>query len=138
MSRVREGIEGREGREGAVTRRNHKDLLAWQRGMEFVTEVYRVTRSMPADERFGLTMQVRRAAVSVPANIAEGHARNGPNEFRHFLGIAKGSLREAETHLQIAINVGLLNNADIVQALDLAAKTAVMLDGLIHSPTKRR
>jgi four helix bundle protein len=80
---------------------SYQDLTAWQKAMDLVEAVYRATQQWPRDELYGLTNQARRAAVSVPANIAEGKARFGPSEFFHRLSIALGSLHETETHLLI-------------------------------------
>ena len=88
--------------------RSYKDLVAWQKSMDLVTNVYRVTGSFPKEQLFGLTSQLRRAAVSIPSNIAEGQGRLSEKEFRYFLGQARGSLMEVETQLQIAINLGYL------------------------------
>ena len=82
--------------------RGYKDLIAWQKAMALVAEIYKATQPFPREELFGLTSQLRRAAVSVPSNIAEGYARNSRNEFRHFLGQARGSLAEIETQVEIA------------------------------------
>ncbi len=83
-------------------RRSYGDLIAWQKVMDLVSEVYRVTKDWPREEMFGLTSQVRRSAVSIPSNIAEGQGWTGPKEFVHHLSIAHGSLCEAETQLIIA------------------------------------
>jgi four helix bundle protein len=83
-------------------RRKHHDLRAWQTAIVLVKEVYQLTSDFPADERFGLTSQMRRSAVSIPSNIAEGAARHTSKEFLHFLGIARGSLSELDTQLIIA------------------------------------
>jgi four helix bundle protein len=88
---------------------SYKDLIEWRKAMELVTEIYRATREFPRDELYGLTNQLRRAAVSVPSNIAEGQARFSRKEFRHFLSHARGSLVEIETQLTIAQNLGYLN-----------------------------
>jgi len=82
--------------------KSYKDLIVWQKAMDLVEMVYQVTRSFPKDELYGLTNQLRRAAVSVPSNIAEGQAHNSTAEFRNFLSIAHGSLAEVETQLLIA------------------------------------
>jgi four helix bundle protein len=82
--------------------KGHRDLLVWQESISLVKEIYAVTRSLPDDEKFGLTSQMRRAAVSVPSNIAEGAARGSQREFAQFLVIARGSLSELETQLIIA------------------------------------
>jgi four helix bundle protein len=86
-------------------KRNHRSLRAWQQAVELVEDVYRLTASFPAEERFGLSMQMRRAAVSVPANIAEGCARKGTVELMRFLSIASGSLSELDTILVIAVRL---------------------------------
>jgi four helix bundle protein len=87
---------------------SYRDLIAWRKAMDLVTKIYRVTQSFPRDELYGLTNQLRRAAVSVPSNIAEGQARFSPKEFHHFLSHARGSLVEIETQLTIAQNLGYL------------------------------
>jgi four helix bundle protein len=86
--------------------RSYKDLVAWQKSMDLVTATYRATAGFPRDELFGLASQLRRAAVSIPSNIAEGQGRLSEKEFRHFLGQARGSLMEVETQLQVAENLG--------------------------------
>lgn len=88
--------------------RPHHDLRVWQEAMALVTKVYALTGDFPADERFGLTSQIRRASVSVPSNIAEGAARGGWKEFVHFLTVARGSLSELDTQLRIALNLKFL------------------------------
>jgi four helix bundle protein len=85
--------------------RHYKELLIWQKGMRLAKLVYQVTQSFPAEERYGLTSQLRRAAVSVPSNIAEGQARRGTSEFLHFLSITEGSLAELETQLLLAVEL---------------------------------
>ncbi len=87
---------------------SYRDLVAWQRSMELVTEIYRVTHKFPSHEMYGLTNQLRRAAVSVPANLAEGHGRDSTAEFLHHISYSLGSLAEVETHLEIACNIGYL------------------------------
>ncbi len=86
----------------------HHKLLAWTEAMALVHVVYELTRCFPAEETYGLAAQLRRAAVSVPSNLAEGAARNGRREFVNFLGIARGSLSELETQLLIATDLGYL------------------------------
>lgn len=88
--------------------RSYKDLVAWQKSMDLVTAIYKAAAGFPKDELFGLTSQLRRAAVSIPSNVAEGQGRLSEKEFRHFLGQARGSLMEVETQLQIAANLGYL------------------------------
>ncbi len=91
--------------------RPHENLEVWRRSIDFVTAVYKVTESFPKEERFGLVSQIRRAAVSVPANIAEGAARESGKEFVHFLSNAQGSASELSTELLIAHRLGYINNA---------------------------
>src|SRR5215210_4763555 len=86
---------------------SYRDLIAWQKAMGLARSVYAVSASWPAEERFGPTSQVRRAAVSVPANIAEGSGRSGSREFRHGLSVAHASLCELETQLLLGIDLGL-------------------------------
>ena len=93
-------------------KRGHRDLKAWQQAMDLVTAVYEATSPFPAQERFALASQMQRAAVSVPANIAEGFARNGTKELLHFLGIAAGSLSELDTLIELAARLGYLSNAE--------------------------
>jgi four helix bundle protein len=113
--------------------RSYRDLAAWQRAMELVEGVYTVTRRWPREETYGLTNQVRRAAVSVPANIAEGQGRRNPREFARFLKIATGSLFEVETHLLIAQRLEYLDNAAVRPLLVLSDETGRIISGLIHS-----
>ena len=110
-----------------------RDLVVWQKAVAFVTEVYRATQSFPTDERFGLTSQIRRAAVSIPSNIAEGQGRLTRGEFRQFLGHAKGSLCEVETQLIIAQNLGYLS--DPQSLLAQLHEVAGLLNGLLSSLT---
>ncbi len=98
---------------------NFRDLVVWQKSMALAKEVYRISNQFPRDERFGLTGQVRRAALSVPSNIAEGHARQG-REFSHFLSIARGSLAEVETQMLFAVEIGYLSLDQLDKALALA------------------
>jgi four helix bundle protein len=89
--------------------RPHEKLDAWSKAVEFVVDVYKATESFPQEEKYGLTKQIRRAAVSVPANIAEGAARRSEKEFIHFLSNAQGSASEVETELVIAAKLGYMN-----------------------------
>lgn len=93
------------------TRRRYQQLVVWQKAMELVAEIYRVSATFPDTEKFGLTSQMRRAAVSLPSNIAEGAGRGTDKEFSHFLKIARGSLFELETQIEIATRLGFINQA---------------------------
>lgn len=92
--------------------RPHRKLDLWQKSVEFVVSVYNVTKSFPPDEKFGLTSQIRRAAGSIPANIAEGAGRRSDKEFIHFLSNAQGSASEVDTHLFVASKLGFLQGND--------------------------
>ena len=98
--------------------------------MELVTEIYRATRSFPKDELYQLVSQLRRAAVSVPSNLAEGHGRNSRKEFHHFIGQARGSLAEVETQVEIAKNLGFLRPDCTSELLMKIAEVGRMLTGL--------
>ena len=117
--------------------RTHHELKAWQEAMILVREVYSVTKRFPQDERFGLTAQLRRAAVSVPSNIAEGAARGSDKEFGQFLIIARGSISEIETQLLIAKDLVYLSEdmyAAVTQNVDT---TFSLIGGLLRSLRKR-
>ena len=111
--------------------RTHKDLDAWKLSVEFVTEVYKITRNFPKEELFGLSNQLRRAAVSVPSNIAEGAARQTAKEFIQFLYIALGSLQEADPQLLIAKNLGFLTLQRFQNLITDVDKIGKRLNGLI-------
>jgi four helix bundle protein len=109
---------------------SHRDLVVWQRAMDLVVEVYRLSACFPGDERFRLTSQITRAAASVPANIAEGHARSTAKEYSHFLSIAKGSLMETETFLMLAIRLGYVGEPQAAPALAMVTQISKMLTRL--------
>lgn len=113
--------------------RNYRDLIAWQKAMDLVVAVYDTTKQYPADERFGLTSQTRRAAVSIPCNIAEGHARDSTKEFLHFLSITNGSLAELETQLILGERLGFLENAATSDRLKECTEVARIVNGLRRS-----
>lgn len=101
--------------------------------MAFVVAVYAVARMLPGEEVYGLTSQLRRAAVSIPANIAEGHERIHRGDYVHHLSVARGSLAEAETHLLLAVRLGVVTELDIEPAWALAQEVGRMLRGLVRS-----
>ena len=109
---------------------SYRELIAWQKAMDFVMDIYQTSKAFPRDETYGLASQVRRAAVSVPANIAEGQARYGVGEFYHFLGRARGSLVEIETELLIAQNLKYISSEQGERLLDKAAELGRILNGL--------
>ena len=94
---------------------NHKDLDVWKKSMDLVETIYKLTQAFPDSEKFGLTSQMRRAAVSIPSNIAEGAARKGDKELIHFLHIALGSLSELETQYLIAIRLAFIKNEETIE-----------------------
>lgn len=115
----------------AVT--NFRDLAVWNRSMELVVAVYDLTRAFPRDERRSLTDQMRRAAVSIPSNIAEGHSRIHRKEFLHFLAIARSSLKEVETQLLIAERVRYVTDEQVKPALALCDEVSRMLRAMSNA-----
>jgi four helix bundle protein len=116
-----------------MTVRHYRDLKVWQAGMTLAERCYEATRTFPKEEMFGLTSQIRRAAVSIPANIAEGRGRKGTKDFLKFLSIARGSLAELETHLQLSQRVALLDKSKLDDLLRLTDEISRMLSGLRNS-----
>ena len=114
---------------------SYRDLDVWQLAMEIVVEVYRVTRAFPAEERFGLIAQLRRAAVAVPSNIAEGRNRLGAAEFRRFVSIARGSVAEVETQLVVAVALGFVGAGEIASLASRLDDLSKMLFGLYRRLT---
>jgi len=112
---------------------SYRDLKVWQSARSWVTNIYRVTAALPSDERYGLTAQLRRAAVSVPSNIAEGHARRQTQVFVNHLAIARGSVAEVETQLTIAADLGYLDSDTIAPLLHGADEISRMITGLQRS-----
>jgi len=126
--------------EGSSKRiRTYRDLVAWQKGMELAEAVYAVTRGFPSEEKFGLVAQMRRAAVSIPSNVAEGWGRFGRVEFRRFLEMSRGSLFELQTQAELARRLGWLSGQPLVGLRALAREVDAVMAGLIRSmgPRKR-
>ena len=118
--------------------RNFKDLDVWKRSVAFTTDLYKLTARFPGTERFGLTSQIRRAAVSVPANIAEGWGRGSTRKYVQFLTIARGSLMELETHLIVGCNLIFLTPDELRVASKAIEEIGKMLNGLIGALKARR
>ncbi|MEM1167170.1 MAG: four helix bundle protein [Planctomycetota bacterium] len=121
------------------TSRGFRDLHAWQRGRTVCSSVYRLTQAFPDDERFGLTSQIRRSAISTPSNIAEGYGRQTPADYLRHLRIARGSLFELQTQLIVASDLGYV--ADVPETQDLKDELeslSQLLSGLIRSVQQRR
>ena len=118
--------------------RSYRDLVAWQLAVKASLLVYRVTARFPAEERFGLAQQLRRAGVSIPSNIAEGWGRGVSFDNERFLRIARGSLYEVETQLVIAAELGYLNERDSNELEQVLSECGRVLAGLLRSVEKRR
>ena len=113
--------------------RHFRDLLVWQKSMVVAREVYAASDRMPAKEQFGLTSQMRRSAVSVPSNIAEGHGRTTDRAFAVFLGQARGSLYELQTQLQLASDLGFIDRLVVEGLIANSEEVARMLNGLLKA-----
>jgi len=113
--------------------RSFKDLVVWQKSMVLAKEVYEMTRSFPDEERFGLAAQLRRCAVSIPSNIAEGQGRSQGKEFLRYLQIAKGSQQELETQILLCDSLGYLNKEQSAHMINLTHEVGRMLAGLGRS-----
>ncbi|MBI5236331.1 MAG: four helix bundle protein [Deltaproteobacteria bacterium] len=113
--------------------KSFRELIVWQKSVDLVEKIYRETRSLPKEEIYGLTGQMRRAAVSIPSNIAEGQSRNSTGEFRQFLGISKGSLAELETQIEVAGRLKYLTSQQLENLLRECMEIGKMLNGLMRS-----
>ncbi len=116
---------------------NYRGLLVWQKSMDLVVASYQIAKRLPVAETYGLTAQMRRAAISVPSNIAEGYGRHHLGDYLHHLSVANGSLKELETHLLIAQRLSFLSESDIEPALALAGEVGRMLRGLAIALRKK-
>jgi four helix bundle protein len=114
-----------------VAIRSHRDLIVWQRAIELTVSMYEITSSFPREEMFGLTSQMRRAAVSVASNIAEGYGRTSTGEYRQFLGIARSSNLELETQLLVARKLGFGDPKKLDQAEAMSSEVSRMLVSLM-------
>jgi four helix bundle protein len=116
--------------------KTHKDLDVWKDSVSFVTDIYRITKKYPKEEQFGLTSQIRRSAVSIPSNIAEGAARKSGNEFKQFLHIAMSSASELDTQLLISNNLNYITGKEYDELSSKLSSISRMLQGLIKSIDK--
>ena len=112
---------------------SYKELIVWQKSIELVIQIYKVTKAFPKEEMYGLTSQMQRAAVSIPSNIAEGHERNSSKEFVQFLYISRGSLAELETQVIIAEKLGYINQEEKTCILNDCYEIGKMINGLLKS-----
>ena len=110
---------------------SYKEFVVWQRAMELAVEIYRLMKLLPKFETYGIADQMRRAAVSIPSNIAEGQGRDSVKEFIHFLSIARGSRNELETQLLLCVQLEYLAHKDVELALNLCVEVSKMLNSLI-------
>jgi len=118
---------------GGASIKSYRDLDAWREAMQLAEQVYILVGRLPADERFALVQQLRRAAVSVPSNIAEGHARGATRDFARFVAMARGSVAEIETQLEHAVRVSLLDASEITSTMNQCDKMGRILRGLRKS-----
>lgn len=112
---------------------SYQDLIVWQKAMEVTADIYCLVKKLPTSELHSLSNQMRRAAVLIPSNIAEGQARNSTKEFIHFLAIARGSKAELETQLLLCVKMGYLTDQDILPAMNLLSKVGKMINALMKS-----
>jgi len=111
--------------------KTYRDLLVWQKSMALVTEIYSSLRSLPTDEIYGLSSQIKRSAVSVPSNIAEGYGRGSKNDYTRYLRIARGSLYELQTQLEICVNLNFLAENIVTDMTEKSREIERMLSSLI-------
>jgi len=119
--------------DGKCVAQSFRDLLVWQRAMQLTVAIYRLSSGFPREEQYGLSSQVRRSAVSIPSNIAEGQGRLNVGEFKQFLGIARGSNFEVQTQLEIARELGFGEPALLDKAEELSHEVGKMIYGLLQS-----
>ena len=117
----------------SISIKSHRDLIVWQKAVDLVVSVYDKSNEFPNSEKFGLTSQLRRAASSVPANIAEGQGRRLRGEFLNFLGNARGSLLEVDTHLELALRLRYLSDDEFAVLSEKLSEVARLLNGLMRS-----
>lgn len=110
-----------------------RDLLVWQKSMSIVTEIYTLTSSFPKEELFGLTSQIRRSAISIPSNIAEGYGRNSTGDYKRFLQISCGSLNELQTQIEISFNLNLITKEKNIETLEKIQE----IDRMMLSPISK-
>ena len=117
---------------------NYEDLLVWQKGIVLAKVVYRLTQSFPAEEKFGLVSQMRRAVVSIPSNLAEGQARHTPGEFVQFISHAEGSAAELDTQLILAVELGFSKKSAAIPVYELIDEIRRMLNALRRAISRRK
>lgn len=110
-----------------------RELLVWQKSMNFVTEIYKASKSFPQEENFGLTSQIRRSSISIPSNISEGYGREGLNDYLRFLNIAMSSLFELQTQIEIAYNLEYIKKDEFEKLYEMSREIERMLSSFIRS-----
>ncbi|WP_109485926.1 four helix bundle protein [Occallatibacter savannae] len=118
--------------------RGYRDLVVWQKSMELAAAIYQLSKQFPREEMYGITSQMRRSAVSIASNIAEGHGRLNSKEFGQFLGIARGSTYELQTQLELARELQIGVDGQIEKSLEMSEEVGRMLYSLIHSVRNMR
>jgi four helix bundle protein len=111
--------------------KTYRDLIVWQKAMQMVTYIYQLTGDFPKNELYGLTSQIRRCAISIPSNIAEGYGRNSTDDYLRFLNISRASLYELQTQLEISFNLNFLVKADFEKIYEATREIERMLSSLI-------
>ncbi len=117
--------------------KDYRDLIVWQKAMDLVEAIYRTTAGFPREEIYGLTSQLRRAAVSIPSNIAEGNGRNTTRDYLNFLGMAYGSIKEVETQVLIAERLQYVPSSDSNRLVQMTTEIARLLSGLMNSLNRK-
>jgi len=117
--------------------KDYRDLIVWQKAMDLVETIYQTTRTFPREEIYGLTSQIRRAAVSIPSNIAEGNGRNTTRDYVHFLGMAYGSVKEVETQVLIAERLEYINPSRSGELVKMTGEAARLISGLTNSLNRK-
>jgi len=118
--------------------KNYRDLIVWQKAMALARQIYVLSGQLPKSETYGLLAQIRRAAISVPSNIAEGHGRLTDLQFRHFLGNARGSLYELQTQIELAADLGYFEKEQVRKLMEQGAEVARLMNGLLASMSKAK
>ena len=118
--------------------KTYRDLDVWQRSVDLVLTAYALSKKLPSKERFGLTSQLQRAAVSIPANIAEGYGRIHRGDYVHHLSMARGSLAELETHVTVAVRPGFIERDEAMEVWNLSQEVGKMLNRLVQSLDHRK
>jgi four helix bundle protein len=117
--------------------KDYRELIVWQKAMDLVESIYRVTGEFPREEVYGLTSQIRRAAISIPSNIAEGNGRNTTRDYVHFLGMAYGSVKEVETQILIAERLRYVNASRGDELVNVTGEVARLISGLMNSLNRK-